>query len=322
MTTTPVTAVAAATDPEPVVPPVRPRRASGKRDTRVALVFLAPWLIGLVLLTIGPMIYSLYLSFTSYNLLSSPTWVGLDNFRTLFTLDQRYLTSIRVTLVYVVTSVPLVLVVSMLVAILLNSRIRFLTSYRALFYLPSLIGTSVAIAALWRQVFGAEGLFNEALRLVGIEHTSWVGSPDTALGTIVALGVWSFGSTMIIFLAGLRQVPKELLEAAAVDGAGPLRRFFSVTLPMMTPIVFFNGLMVTINAFQVFTGAFVISNGTGGPANSTLFYTLYLYEQGFTRLNMGYASAMAWVLVGGLGIFTAIYFWTSRYWVYYGDNKR
>jgi multiple sugar transport system permease protein len=298
------------------------KRKYTPRQIGVTLVFLGPWLLGLLLLTLGPMVYSLYLSFTSYDLLSDPVWVGLDNFTRMFTDDTRYMKSVAVTVVYVVVAVPLILVVSMLVALLLNSKIRFLTAYRALFYLPSLLGASVAIAALWRQVFGAEGIVNEVLALVGIDHGSWVGSPDTALGTIVVLAVWAFGSTMIIFLAGLKGVPAELHEAGQVDGAGPIRRFFSITLPMMTPLVFFNSLMVTINAFQAFTGAYVISGGTGGPSNSTLFYTLYLYEQGFAQLNMGYASAMAWVLVAVLGVFTAVFFWTSRFWVYYGDEGR
>ncbi len=295
------------------------RSRSKRREALVALLFLTPWLIGLVLLTLGPMLYSLYLSFTDYDLLSAPTWVGLDNFVEM-TTDPRFLASVGVTLIYVAVSVPLLLVVSMLVALLLNSKMKFLTGYRALFYLPSLIGASVAIAALWRQVFGDEGLLNAFLAFLGIEHGSWVGNPDTALGTIVVLTVWAFGSTMIIFLAGLRQVPGELYEAASVDGAGPLRRFFSITVPMLTPLIFFNALMGTINAFQAFTGAYVISGGTGGPVNSTLFYTLYLYQRGFAQLDMGYASAMAWLLVLVLAAFTALFFWSSRYWVFYGDK--
>jgi multiple sugar transport system permease protein len=287
----------------------------------VAFAFLAPWLIGLFGLTLGPMLYSLYLSFTDYNLLAPvANWIGLDNYVRIFTDDPRATQSMIVTAIYVLVGVPSILVVSMLVALLLNSRMRFLTGYRALFYLPSLLGASVAVAALWRVIWGDEGIINQVLGFFGIEHDSWVGSPDTALMTIIVLAVWAFGSTMIIFLAGLRQVPHEMHEAAQVDGAGKIRRFFSITLPMMTPIIFFNTLMVTINAFQAFTPAFVISGGTGGPADSTLFYTLYLYQQGFAQLNMGYASALAWVLVGILGIFTALFFWSSKYWVYYGDK--
>ncbi|HYP44985.1 MAG TPA: sugar ABC transporter permease [Propionibacteriaceae bacterium] len=292
------------------------------REGIAGYLFLLPWLIGLAVLTIGPMFYSLYLSFTRYDLLSPPEWIGLGNYEVMFTADPRYWKSVRVTLIYVVIFVPLLQVVSMLLALLLNRNMRFLTGYRALFYLPSLMGASVAVAALWRQVWGADGLVNTALGFFGIDNVgSWVGDPDRALGSVITLSLWAFGSTMIIFLAGLRQVPKELLEAAEVDGAGTVRRFFSVVLPLMTPLVFFNLLMGTIHAFQAFTGAFVISSGTGGPVDSTLFYTLYLYEKGFRSLQMGYASAMAWVLLIVLAIFTAILFATSRKWVVYGDES-
>jgi multiple sugar transport system permease protein len=297
------------------------RRHGRTRDNRAALAFLAPWLIGMLLLTLGPMLFSLYLAFTHYDLLGSPQWIGLENFKRMFTADPRYLHSIRVTLIYVLVSVPLLLTVSMALAILLNKGMRFLNAYRALFYLPSLMGASVAVAVLWRQVFGDLGLFNQVLRLVGLHPGSWVGDPDSALGTIVALNIWAFGATMIIFLAGLRQVPRDMYEAAAVDGAGPLGRFWHVTLPMLSPLIFFNLLLDTVHAFQAFTGAYIISQGTGGPADSTLFYTLYLYEQGFAQLHMGYAAAMAWVLVVVLAGFTAFLFFTARYWVHYGSES-
>jgi multiple sugar transport system permease protein len=219
-----------------------------------------------------------------------------------------------------VISVPVVLIVSMVVALMMNASITFITGYRALFYLPSLLGASVAIATLWRQIFGDSGLINNALAAIGIHHGSWIGDPSTSLGVIISLNAWAFGSTMIIFLAGLRQVPQELYEAAAVDGAGRFRRFFSVTLPSMSPLIFFSVLMDTVHAFQAFTGAYVISGGNGGPSDSTLFYTLYLYQQGFTQLNMGYASAMAWVLVVVLAGFTGFLFFTAKYWVHYGDR--
>ncbi|MCU1574939.1 MAG: binding-protein-dependent transport system inner rane component [Micrococcaceae bacterium] len=294
---------------------------SKTREAIAAYVFLIPWLLGLAGFTLGPMIYSLYLSFTSYDLLSDPRWVGFRNYVQMFTADPRYLKSVSVTLIYVVVSVPLLLIVSMLLALLLNKSMKFLTGYRALFYVPSLLGASVAIAALWRLVFGADGILNKALAVFGIQHGSWVGNPDDALTTIITLTLWAFGSTMIIFLAGLKQIPKELSEAAAMDGAGTLRRFFSVTLPLMTPLIFFNALMGTIHAFQSFTGAYVVSGGTGGPADSTLFYTLYLYQRGFAQLDMGYASAMAWLLLAVLAAFSAFFFWTARFWVHYGDES-
>jgi multiple sugar transport system permease protein len=298
----------------------RPRTPLRKRDGRTAYMFMLPWLVGLIVLTLGPMFYSLYLSFTSYNLLSSPRWIGFQNFVHM-AADSRYWTSVRVTSVYVLVSVPVVLIVSMGVALVLNASIKFITGYRALFYLPSLLGASVAVATLWRQVFGDDGLINNALALFGVHHDSWIGDPGTALYVIISLNAWAFGSTMIIFLAGLRQVPQQLYEAASVDGAGWFRRFVSVTLPSMSPLIFFNVLLDTVHAFQAFTGAFVISGGTGGPADSTLFYTLYLYQQGFTQLNMGYASAMAWVLVVVLAAFTGFLFFTARFWVHSGDRS-
>jgi len=290
------------------------------RDGRAALAFLTPWLLGMIVLTLGPMLYSLYLSFTQYNLLSAPQWIGLDNFTQMFA-DPRYWASAKVTLTYVAVSVPVVLVVSMAVALVLNSGLRFISGYRALFYLPSLIGASVAVATLWRQIFGTSGLINNALSLIGIHHDSWIGSPATALSVIISLSGWAFGSTMIIFLAGLKQVPQELHEAASIDGAGRIRRFFSITLPGMSPLIFFSVLMDTVHAFQAFTPAYVISGGNGSPADSSLFYTLYLYVQGFTQLNMGYAAAMAWVLMVVLAAFTGILFFSARYWVHYGDNQ-
>jgi ABC-type sugar transport system permease subunit len=296
-------------------------RSRRSRDAAAAYAFLSPWIAGVLLITVGPMLFSLYLAFTDYDLLSAPHWVGLDNFERLVNADPRYMASVRATLIYVGVTVPLLLVVSMALALLLDRGIRFLSAYRALFYLPSLLGTSVAVAVLWRQVFGDRGIVNHALSEIGLHHGSWIGNPATALYTIVALNLWAFGATMIIFLAGLRQVPRELHEAAAVDGAGPVRRFWHITLPMMSPLIFFNLLLDTVHAFQAFTGAYIVSQGSGGPADSTLFYTLYLYEQGFAQLHMGYAAAMAWVLVVVLAAYTAFLFWTARFWVHYGDER-
>lgn len=303
---------------DPVVP--APRSRSRRVEALTAYGFLLPWLVGLVGLTLGPMLYSLYLSFTRYNLLTPPRWAGLANYREMIT-DSRLHHSIEVTLVYVVVAVPAILVVSMAVALVLSQGMRFLPFYRAAFYLPSLVGASVAVSLLWRQLFAGDGVLNALLRVFGIEGRTWIGDPETAIYTLVLLSVWTFGSPMIIFLAGLRQVPRELYEAAAVDGAGPVRRFVSVTLPMLSPLIFFNILLTTVNAFQAFTPAYVVSGGTGGPADSTLFYTLYLYQRGFTNLDMGYASALAWTLLVVLGVFTAAMFATSRYWVHYGDER-
>jgi multiple sugar transport system permease protein len=300
-----------------------PRRRPAGRRSIAPYLFLTPWLIGLLAFVVGPMIVSLYLSMTDYNFLQDPSFVGFDNYVRMFTSDPRYLASVGVTAVYVLVSVPLQLAFALGLALLLDRAIAGISVYRAVFYLPSLIGSSVAVAVLWRTVFGADGLVNSALGLLGIESSrSWVGNPDTALMTIIALNVWTFGSPMIIFLAGLRQIPRSYYEAAEVDGAGPIRRFLNITVPLLTPIVFFNLILQTIYAFQAFVPAYIVSNGSGGPADSTLFYTLYLYQQGFTSFQMGYASAMAWVLLVVIAIVTGINFLLSKYWVFYGDGDR
>jgi multiple sugar transport system permease protein len=205
----------------------------------------------------------------------------------------------------------------------LDRGVRGLALYRATFYLPSLLGASVAIAILWRLIFGADGLVNQLLFLtMGISGPGWVTHPDYALWTLVVLAIWQFGSPMIIFLAGLRQIPQDLYEAASMDGAGPVRQFVRITLPLLAPVIFFNLVFQTIEGFKAFTQAFIVSGGRGGPVDSTLFYSLYLYIEAFENFRMGYASALAWLLLIIIGIFTAIAFLTSRYWVYYDDEAR
>ena len=287
-----------------------------KKDNLAAYLFLTPWLVGLFAITIGPMLASLYLAFTDYNLIQAPEWIGFENFSRMLS-DERLHNSLRVTFTYVFVSVPLQLSVALLLAVVLDRGVRGMAFYRSIFYLPSLLGSSVAIAILWRQVFGTEGLLNQVLAQVGIDGKGWISDPSTALGTLVVLNVWTFGSPMVIFLAGLRQIPAMYYEAASVDGAGVLRRFFSITLPLLTPIIFFNLVLQIIHAFQSFTQAFVVSGGTGGPSDSTMFFTLYLYDRGFGNFDMGYASAMAWFLLVIIGAFTAANFFASKYWVFY-----
>jgi multiple sugar transport system permease protein len=201
----------------------------------------------------------------------------------------------------------------------LNRGIAGLPLYRAIFYLPSLLGSSVAIAVLWGQLFAADGLVNAVLGHFGYAGPSWISNPRYSLYTLVLLSVWQFGSPMIIFLAGLRQMPRDVYEAASIDGASKLRQFFRITLPLLSPVIFFNAIVQTIDAFRAFTPAFVISGGSGGPINSTLFYTLYLYQEAFGNFRMGYASALAWVLMIIIALFTVFSFLTSRYWVYYDE---
>ena len=291
-----------------------------RQEAIAAFAFLLPWFGGLIIITIGPMLASLYLSFTDYSLLAAPEWVGLDNYRQMFFADARFWASLRVTFTYVFVSVPLQLAFALLLAMVLDKGLRGMSVYRAVYYLPSLLGSSVAIAILWRRIFGSDGLVNQVMALFGVDIPGLVSHPDYALSTLIMLNVWTFGSPMIIFLAGLRQVPVMYYEAARVDGANPLQRFFRITIPMLTPIIFFNLILQTIGAFQTFTQAFIVSGGTGGPADSTLFYTLYLYQEGFGRFNMGYASGMAWVLLTIVAGLTAVNFLASRYWVFYGDE--
>ncbi|RDJ16968.1 carbohydrate ABC transporter permease [Rhizobium grahamii] len=282
-------------------------------------LFLLPWLLGFFGLTLGPALISLYLSFTDFDMLQSPGWVGAANYVRIATADPKFASAMSVTLTYVVLSVPFKLAFALLVAMALNKGVRGLPVYRAIFYLPSLLGGSVAIAVLWRQLFARDGLVNAALANFGIEGPSWISHPSYSIYTLVALSVWQFGSPMIIFLAGLRQIPTDMYEAASLDGASKFRQFYKITLPLLTPVIFFNAVVQTIDAFKAFTPAFIISGGTGGPINSTLFYTLYLYQEAFGNFRMGYASALAWVLVLIIAVFTAFSFLTSRYWVHYDD---
>lgn len=300
-------------------PSLRTRLVRGLGPSGAAYVMLAPWLFGFIILTAGPSLYSLYLSFTSYDLINTPQWVGAENYSRIFTSDFKFEASMKVTLTFVLLSVPLKLAFALAIAMLLNRGLQGLTVYRAIFYLPSLLGTSVAIAVLWRQLFAGDGLVNNVLAQFGIEGPSWISNPNTSLYTLVILAVWQFGSPMIIFLAGLRQIPRDLYEAASMDGASKSRQFWRITLPLLTPVVFFNAVVQTIEAFKAFTPAFIISGGTGGPINSTLFYTLYLYQEAFGYFRMGYAAALAWILLVIIALFTAFSFLTARYWVHYDD---
>ncbi|MFY1670981.1 carbohydrate ABC transporter permease [Plantactinospora sp. WMMB334] len=296
----------------------RPRRPS---DAPAGYLFLSPWILGMLLLTIGPMAASLYLSFTDYNLFTTPEWVGLENYRRMFD-DPRWLQSVRVTGGYVLIAVPVKLAAALAVALLLHQRRRGQGFYRAAFYGPSLIGASVSVAIVWRALFSDDAVVDRLLRAIGVEVGGWLGNPDFSLLMLVLLAAWQFGAPMVIFLAGLKQVPVELYEAAQVDGAGAWRRFWSVTIPMISPVLFFNLLLETINSFQIFTSAYVIGGRNGSPAGSTLFYTVYLYDRGFTDFQMGYASALAWMLLLGVGLVTAFLFRTTRSWVHYAGDHR
>ncbi len=311
------------------------------RRNAAAYVFLAPWLLGFLVLTLYPMVYSLWLGFTNYDFTKpdATQWIGFGNYVRMFgplfgqssfissagkvmRADPYYMKSLSVTFTYVFVSVPLKLAFALAVAMLMNQKLRGLGFYRAVYYIPTLLGGSVAIAVLWRKLFERDGLVNGVLGSLGFTNLpGWITNPDYALGTLILLTVWQFGSSMIIFLAGLKQIPEEYYEAADVDGASKVRKFFAITIPLLSPVILFNLVMQMISAFQAFTQAYIIGGGRGGVLNSTLFYSLHLYIQGWTYHEMGYASAMAWVLLLIIGVITAIVFKSSNLWVSYGTGE-
>jgi multiple sugar transport system permease protein len=298
------------------------QRARARRETLAGYGFLVPWLIGFFGLTLIPMVYSLYLSFTRYDVFSAPKWIGFDNYIRLFTNDPNFIQSAQITLVYVLVGTPISLAAALAIAMLLNYRDRGAAFFRSAFYAPSLIGASVSVAIVWRAMFSTDGPVDSGLSLFGINLGGWIGEPSLILPMMILLAVWQFGGTMVIFLAGLKQIPKELYEAAEMDGAGAWGRFRAVTIPMLSPVIFFNLLLGLIGAFQVFGSAYIISNGTGGPAGMTNFITVYLYKTGFADGRMGYAAAIAWVLLLAVAIIAFILFRTQRNWVHYsGDNR-
>lgn len=289
-------------------------------------MFLAPWLIGFFVLTLYPMAYSLFLSFTDFSILETPHWIGARNYFQMFVgndrfpRDLRFANSLWVTFRFVFISVPLRLAFALAVAMLMNRKLRLIPFYRTVYYIPTLLGGSVAISVLWRQLFAGDGALNLILRtLFNATPPSWIADPRFSLYTLILLAVWQFGSPMIIFLAGLKQVPGELYEAADVDGAGRITKFLRITIPALSPVIMFNFIMQTITAFQSFTQAFVVSGGTGGPLDSTMFYSLYLYIRGFNFWNMGYAAAMAWFLLLIIAALTAAIFRLARSRVSYGE---
>jgi len=302
----------------------RPRAAVASEKRRKlrrnlwGYVFIAPWLFGFLAFTAIPIAASAVLAFTDYNVLSQTlNWVGLDNFKTMLFNDQRYWRAVRATFLYAIAAVPLKLVFALGLAMLFNNCRRFVSGYRAAYYAPSIVGASVAVAVIWREMFGKQGPINAFLGAIGLPTTAWLGDPSTALWTVILLAVWEFGSPMLIFLAGLRQIPHEFYEAAALDGAGAFQRFVRITIPLLTPLIFFNLVLQMIFGFTVFTSAFIISGGQGAPLDSVLLYSLYLYQKGFRDFQMGYAASMAWALLLVIACFTALIFRSSSYWVHY-----
>lgn len=292
----------------------------GGDNRYLGLWYVAPYVIGLLLFTAFPFVTSFFLSFTDYNLLSSPEWAGTKNYEKLFTRDRTFDKSLKVTLTYVFTTVPMKLVFALFIAVILNYRLKGIGFFRTAYYVPSILGGSIAIAVLWRYIFANTGLINMLIVLFGGEPVNWFGEPANALFTISLLRVWQFGSAMVIFLAALQSVDKSLYEAAAIDGAGPWQTFRNITLPLITPVIFFNLIMQTVQAFQEFNGPYIITEG--GPLKSTYLLPLYIYDEAFKSFNMGYASAIAWVLFLIIMVLTLIAFWSSKKWVYYAGDKR
>ena len=291
------------------------------REGVAGYVFIAPFIIGLVAFTVIPFFTSLYLAFTQYNVLTPAKWIGLDNFQKMFFEDKLFWKSFWITFKFAIIQVPLKLTISLLVALALSRQTRLTAFYRGAFYIPSLLGGSVAVALLWKQLWAYKGVINSLLKAVGLPgNIKWLSDPNTALGVLIGLGLWQFGSSMLIFLAAIKNIPASYHEAAIVDGAGPVKCFFKITLPMLTPIFLFNLINQTIGAFQAFNSSYLITQG--GPLNSTLYYGVHLYNRAFTYYEMGYGSAMAWFMLLVIALLTMLIFKSSSAWVYYESEGK
>ena len=279
-------------------------------------IFVLPFIIGFLAFSASPIIISFCLSFTRYDILGSPTFIGVENFVRMFTDDEKFWKSFGTTFFYAIVSVPLKLIMALFVAMLFVKTTRFTSVMRAVYYLPSIMGGSIAVAVLWRRLFASDGVINAILGT----DIAWLGRKDTAIWTLIILSVWQFGSSMLIFLAAIKNIPQSYHEAAIVDGAGPVKRFFSITLPMLTPIIFFNLINQVIGAFQAFNSSYLITQGK--PLNTTLYYGVHLYNKAFDQFKMGYGCAMAWFMLLVIAFFTALIFRSSSAWVYYESEGK
>ncbi len=288
-----------------------------RRDYQ-AYLYILPWLVGFAVLQLYPFLSSFVYSFADYSIGSEASFIGLGNYQKLFTQDKEFWNSLKVTLLFAFYTVPGKLIMALAVAVFLNRDIKGINLIRTLYYIPSLFGGSVAIAILWKLMFLDNGVINAVLRMLHLPSVQWLGDTRYALKTICALEIWQFGSSMVMFLAALKQVPKSLYEAARIDGAGKVKIFFHITLPQISSIVLFNLLIQMIQALQNFTSASIVTDG--GPLKSTQVLGLKLYKEGFAYFKMGYASAVSWVVFTVIMIMTAIIFATSKLWVHYGDE--
>ena len=287
------------------------------KKSKMGLVYILPWLIGMVFLTLYPFINALIISFTDYNLVRDPNFIGLANYTKLFK-DEHFLGTLTATLKYTVITVPLQLAFALFIAYILNFKLKGINFFRTAYYIPSLLGGNVAVAVLWRFLFQQDGLINRIIGVVGIQPVAWLSSPGGAMSVIIILKVWQFGSAMLIFLAALKDVPQDLYEAASVDGSTKLHSFIHITMPLITPTIFFNLVMQLVNAFQEFNGPYLVTGK--GPLNATYLTSMYIYDNAFKYFNMGYASAASWILFLIIVAVTLILFATQDKWVYYSDG--
>ena len=288
-------------------------------NRRLGLAYLSPYIIGLILFTAFPFVSSFLMSFTDYDLMTQPNYVGLDNYQYMLFEDDTFWKSMSVTFMYVFLTIPVKLAFALFIAFILNFKLRGIGFFRTAYYIPSILGSSIAIAVLWRALFAIDGVLNGMLGVIGLDPINWLGEPSFALFSITLLRAWQFGSAMVIFLAALQNVPQSQYEAAMIDGASKWQMFTKVTIPLITPVIFFNFIMQTTQAFQEFTAPYVVTGG--GPMKSTYLISLYIYETAFKFFDMGYGSALAWSLFVVVAIFTAITFRSSKYWVFYSGDK-
>lgn len=288
-------------------------------NKRLGLAYLSPYIIGLLMFTAFPFLSSFVMSFTDYDLMNPPRFVGLDNYHTMLFEDDLFWTSMGVTFAYVFLTVPVKLAFALFIAFILNFNLRGISAFRTAYYIPSILGSSIAIAVLWRALFAVDGVLNQFIGLFGLDPVNWLGEPAFALFSVTLLRAWQFGSAMVIFLAALQNVPRSQYEAAMIDGASKWQMFTRVTVPLITPVIFFNFIMQTTQAFQEFTAPYVITGG--GPLHATYLFSLYIYDTAFKYFDMGYGSALAWVLFLVIAALTAVTFRSSKYWVFYSGDK-
>nr|WP_316639481.1 sugar ABC transporter permease [uncultured Roseateles sp.] len=288
-------------------------------NKRLGFLFVLPFVLGVLGFKLFPFVMSFCLSFTQYDVINPPEFIGMENYKELFGADPLFRKSLGVTMLFALLAVPMRVGFALFIAHVLNFKMRGINFFRSAFYLPSILGGSIAVAVLWRFIFSQKGLVNLVLAKVGIDPISWLADEHFSMWTIVLLFTWQFGSAMVIFLAALQNVPIPLYEAAEIDGASKRQQFFRITVPLITPVIFFNIIMQMVHAFQEFNGPYMITEG--GPLQSTYVLALYIYDQSFRFFNLGYGAALSWVLFALVALMSGISFWSSKYWVFYSGEK-